>query len=215
MSSFNNSTIDNLLLQGFMDRLNLRSSSMDNNPLVSQSLEDFLLDDDFDDDNDDDEIDYEARYGAKAELIREESKLEKEVIKTILSGRGDTLKPNSGQAVSVRNTNICVGNQNDDNNEYRVWEWHGHIMVYDEEHGYSPEYIYGNYFQRLVPRRVAPAAAAVADEDDDDDEEAPKKEENGNLGLKDLIDNDSNNKESSSAGGRILHRHINAGSSGF
>ncbi|KAL4185659.1 hypothetical protein AMTRI_Chr10g231830 [Amborella trichopoda] len=24
----------------------------------------------------------------------------------------------------------------------------GHMMLFDEENGYSPEYIYGNYFER-------------------------------------------------------------------
>ncbi|KAK7336977.1 hypothetical protein VNO77_17531 [Canavalia gladiata] len=197
MSSFSNnsSNLDNLLLQTLMGRLQLRAPI--NNPLVTQSLEDFLFDavSDVDDDDDDE---------GKSELAKEEAKLEREVIKIILSGNSDSLKPNSGQAVSVRDHHICVGFQEEEGSDYRVWEWHGHVMVFDDEFGYTPEYIYGNYFQRLKPKPSPspspppPPAAA--------DASLVKEEKPDNLGLRELIDT----KDSSDA--RILHRNINAGS---
>ncbi|XP_027352317.1 uncharacterized protein LOC113863096 [Abrus precatorius] len=191
MSTFpNNSNLDNLLLQTLMGRLHLRTPI--NNPLVTQSLEDFLFDLDDDDEDDNDE--------GKSELAKEEAKLERELIKIILSGNADSLKPNSGQAVSVRDHHICVGFQEEEGSDYRVWEWHGHVMVFDEEHGYSPEYIYGNYFQRLKPKPPPPPSAADADAS------LEKEEKQENQGLRELIDT----KDSTDA--RILHRNINAGS---
>ncbi|CAA6654911.1 unnamed protein product [Spirodela intermedia] len=53
-----------------------------------------------------------------------------------------------------RSHNICVGYHQESGSEYRVWEWHGHIMLFDEENGYVPEYIYGNYFERIPVSRV-------------------------------------------------------------
>ena len=212
MSSFNNnsnsnsSNLDSLLLQTLMDRLHLRAPI---NPLISQSLEDFLfdaantLDDDDDDENDNEGFGHQ-NDDSRSQLAKEESKLEREIIKVILSGNTDSLKPNSGQAVTVRDHHICVGFHEEKGSDYRVWEWHGHIMMFDEEHGYSPEYIYGNYFERLVPR-----ANGNVKVEQEEEEEEKEEEKAGNLGLRELIDS----KESS--GGRILHRNINAGSPRF
>ncbi|KAK7284222.1 hypothetical protein RJT34_18964 [Clitoria ternatea] len=196
MSSFpNNPNMDNLLLQSLMGRLQLRTPI--NNPLVSQSLEDFLFDaannldlHEDDDDNDNDE--------GKSELAKEEAKLEREIVKIILSGKSDSLKPNSGQAVSVLDHHICVGFQEEEGSDYRVWEWHGHVMVFDEENGYSPEYIYGNYFQRLMPKKPSGGGGGGSG--------VEKEEKLENLGLRELIDT----KDSTEA--RIIHRNINAGS---
>ncbi|XP_061341493.1 uncharacterized protein LOC133287824 [Gastrolobium bilobum] len=208
MSSFttnnnnSNSNLDNLLLQTLMGRLQLRTPM--NNPLVSQSLEDFLFDaaNDLDLDDDDDENDA-VNYGSRSELAKEESKLEREIVQVILSGNADSLKPNSGQAVSIRDHHICVGFQEEEGSDYRVWEWHGHIMMFDEEHGYSPEYIYGNYFQRLMPK---PAGSSGSGSGGGGVDENPVEQKVGNLGLRELIDTKD------STGGRILHRNINAGS---
>ncbi|GFZ11039.1 hypothetical protein Acr_22g0004370 [Actinidia rufa] len=51
-------------------------------------------------------------------------------------------------------------------------------MLFDEENGYAPEYIYGNYFERVKEKSVAFAG-------DDDDE---KVEKLGSLGLRELIE---------------------------
>ncbi|GAV62687.1 hypothetical protein CFOL_v3_06210 [Cephalotus follicularis] len=194
MSSFTNTpNFDNLLLQTLMGRLHIRTP---NNPFISQSLEDLLFDAaNLSDDGAEDEDE------SKTQLAKEEIKLEKDIIKVITSGKAESLKPNSGQAVTVGEHHICVGFHEETGSDYRVWEWHGHIMLFDDENGYAPEYIYGNYFERL------PVRTRVRVEKKEEVEEVEEEEEKlGNLGLKDLIDDVDSN------GGRILHRNLNAGS---
>ncbi|KFK34612.1 hypothetical protein AALP_AA5G168500 [Arabis alpina] len=189
MSSFNGSSnMDNLLIQTLLGRLQIRPP---NSHFLSQSLDDLLFKSD-DSDNDDD-------LEGQNNLDREEARLEKELIRVIVSGRSDSLKPNSGQAVTVNEHHICVGYHEDEESDYRVWEWHGHIMLFDEENGYTPEYIYGNYFERLpvkLPSRCV-----------DKEKKEVKEEEVENLGLRELIDGGD------AARGRVLHRNINIGSS--
>ncbi|XP_027072922.1 uncharacterized protein LOC113774639 [Coffea eugenioides] len=213
MSSFNSTTstpnFDNLLLQTLMGRLQLRPPAPLHNPsfLPPQSLEDLLLNNlpsDFDSDSDNDD----SSSSSKTQLAKEESKLEKEIIRTILSGKTEILKPNSGQAVTVGEHHICVGFHEDTDSDYRVWEWHGHIMLFDEENGYTPEYIYGNYFERVnkkltkdKKKKNEEANADARDQKSDD-----KEEKVSNLGLRELIDSGD------SCTGRILHRNMNAGS---
>ncbi|KAL8227109.1 hypothetical protein R6Q57_016941 [Mikania cordata] len=210
MNSYTNSSnFDNLLLQTLMSRLQIRPQNPlqpQLSPLFNQTLEDLLLDtinniSDAEDDQDDDE----NSRSNKSQLAKEESKLEKEVIKMILGGNPEeTLKPNSGQAVTIGEHHICVGYHMEPGSEYRVWEWHGHIMLFDDENGYNPEYIYGNYFERLRVESIGKMKQdAVAKEGGDD-----KEEKNMNSGLKELI---GSNEDSGS--GRILHRNMNAGSS--
>lgn len=205
MNSFSNTAgFDNLLLQTLMGRLQIRPP---NNPFLSQSLEDLLLDAANLSDNDDDDDEN------KTQLAKEESKLEKEIIRVILSGKTDSLKPNSGQAVTIGEHHICIGFHEEKSSDYRVWEWHGHIMLFDEENGYTPEYIYGNYFERLQGK--ARGTGRVVEEkeeekgEDEDEKEVEKKEKVANLGLRELIDGGD------SAQGRILHRNLNAGSARF
>ncbi|OMO66200.1 hypothetical protein CCACVL1_21279 [Corchorus capsularis] len=203
MSSFTNtSNFDNLLLQTLMGRLQIRPPNSSFKPFLTQSLEELLLDAANLSDSDSDD-------GNKTQLAKEESKLEKEIIKIILSGKTDSLKPNSGQAVTINEHHICITFHEEKGSDYRVWEWHGHIMLFDEENGYTPEYIYGNYFERLqgkprVARDEEEKEAEAAEEEEEEDEKA------GNLGLRELIDGGAD-----SAGGRILHRNINAGSPRF
>ncbi|XP_021804283.1 uncharacterized protein LOC110748633, partial [Prunus avium] len=141
----------------------------------------------------------------KTQLAKEESKLEKDIIRVILSGKTDSLKPNSGQAVTIGEHHICVGFHEETGSDYRVWEWHGHIMLFDEENGYTPEYIYGNYFERLIGKARTGSSGARVEEEAKEEEE--DKEQVGNLGLRELIDGGDSGQ------GRILHRNINAGSS--
>ncbi|KAL5809368.1 hypothetical protein ACOSQ3_030059 [Xanthoceras sorbifolium] len=205
MSSFTNSTtnFDNLLLQTLMGRLQIRPPN--SSILPHQSLEDLLFDaahlaDSSDDDDD----------SGKTQLSKEESKLEKEIIKNILSGKIDSLKPNSGQAVTIGEHHICVGFHEETGSDYRVWEWHGHIMLFDEENGYTPEYIYGNYFERLQGKSRRGGDVVVEKEKDDDEKEEEEKEEKvETLGLRELIDGGDTNA------GRILHRNMNNGSPRF
>uniref|UniRef100_M4FFD6 Uncharacterized protein n=1 Tax=Brassica campestris TaxID=3711 RepID=M4FFD6_BRACM len=193
MSSFNGN-MDNLLLQTLLGRLQIRPP---NSPFLSQSLDDLLFKSD-DTDNDDDDEDLDPQNN----LEREEAKLEKELIRVIVSGRIDSLKPNSGQAVTVNEHHICVGFHEDEESDYRVWEWHGHIMLFDEENGYTPEYIYGNYFERL-PVKLLPSRGVGKEVK----EEVEEVESLG--GLRELIDGGDGDR------GRVLHRIVNIGSSRF
>jgi hypothetical protein len=180
-------TLDSYFLETLMDRLQLRGP--ENKSLFSKSYEDFLFSEEEDDDDQP-----RAYQDGKQAIYKEESKLEAEIIKLILTGKGDTLKPNSGEAISLRESNICVGCHEEEEGEYLVWEWHGHIMGYTDEHGFAPEYIYGNYFQRIVPVERSDVAPVEGDA--------------VNKGLKDLIDDAVT---VSTNPGRILHRNLNAG----
>ncbi|XP_042056628.1 uncharacterized protein LOC121801246 isoform X1 [Salvia splendens] len=204
---FNSSTatpnFDNLLLQSLMSRLQLRSPTPPSS--AAKSLEDLLFSDlllNLSESESDSEID-DSSSSSKTHLAKEESKLEKDIVRTILSGEIEKLKPNSGQAIAIGEHHICVGFQEETGSNYRVWEWHGHIMLFDEENGYTPEYIYGNYFERLgAPKRKSNKTVKVGSGGDDDKE----KDKVGNVGLKELIE--GGNSES----GRVLHRNLNANS---
>ncbi|KDP30636.1 hypothetical protein JCGZ_16201 [Jatropha curcas] len=209
MGSFSNSNFDNLMLQTLMGRLQIRPPNATYNPFLSESLEDLLFDraNTFSDNSDEDIFD------TRTQLSKEESKLEKEIIRLILSGKTDSLKPNSGQAVTIGEHHICVGFHEEKGSDYRVWEWHGHIMLFDEENGYTPEYIYGNYFERLQRNEVGRGGISKVDKKEEEEEEEEEEEKEGekleNLGLRELID------DGDAAGARILHRNINAGSPRF
>lgn len=186
-----------------MGRLQIRSPSTNPPFLSPQSLEDLLFNNlPSDEDDEEEDQDYNPNgSSSKSQLSREESRLEKQIIRTILTGKIDSLKPNSGQAITIGEHHICVGFHEDPGTDYRVWEWHGHIMLFDEENGYTPEYIYGNYFEKVS----AKLTTKKKKEDVEDDVE--KEEKVGNLGLKELIESGESNSE-----GRILRRNMNAGS---
>ncbi|KAG8376442.1 hypothetical protein BUALT_Bualt09G0063800 [Buddleja alternifolia] len=199
---------DNLLLQSLMSRLQLRPPNLHAPPPFSaaKSLEDLLFSDlllNLSESESDSEND-NASSSSKTQLAREESKLEKEIVRTILSGEIEKLKPNSGQAITIGEHHICVGFQEESGSDYRVWEWHGHIMLFDEENGYTPEYIYGNYFERVGASKRTMKKAATKESGADDDEKEMEEEKVGNVGLKELIGCGE------SASGRILHRNLNA-----
>ncbi|CAI0472613.1 unnamed protein product [Linum tenue] len=182
-----------------MGRLQIRPPNSSQRPFVAKSLEDLLFDavNNLSDDSDDDDD--------NTQLRKEEAKLEKDIIRVILSGKTDSLKPNSGQAVTIGEHHICVGFHEEKGSDYRVWEWHGHIMLFDEENGYTPEYIYGNHFERLLGGAVS--RSHKEEEEDDEEEEGGEKEEErtANLGLRELIDGGD------SSGARILHRNVVTG----
>ncbi|TKY62246.1 hypothetical protein E2542_SST12102 [Spatholobus suberectus] len=141
-----------------------------------------------------------------SELAREEAKVERKVIKIILSGKGESLlKPNSGQAVLVHGNSICVEFKDEEAAGYRGWGWHGHVMAFNEEFGESLEYIDGIYTQWFKPRPPPSAIADAAVEPLQKEEE----EKQENKGLRELIDT----KDSTEA--RILHRNVNAASPRF
>ncbi|CAL9089923.1 unnamed protein product [Musa textilis] len=205
-SSAGASSDDQLLLQTLMSRLQLRPPYLDTNSFLSHSLDDFLLGDrgsDADGSDGDGEGDDEDGGGGSKNrrlLAKEEAKLEKEIVRIVRSGNAvEALKANSGQSVAIGDHCICVAvHEEEAGSEYRVWEWHGHIMLFDEENGYSAEYIYGNYFERLPEKKGRKQAG-------DDDEDKSKIKAGGSLGLRDLI-HDSKDSIGNGAG-RVLHRN--------
>ncbi|XP_044983716.1 uncharacterized protein LOC123450623 [Hordeum vulgare subsp. vulgare] len=212
--------VDALFLQNLMSRVQLRPPFLDTNSFLTQDLDDFLLNEiaalsaaagESDDDDDDQEegedgglSDGEGSAEARRRrmLSREETKLEKEIVRMVLAGDGDALKPNSGQSVAVGDHHVCVGFHDEAGGEYRVWEWHGHVMLFDDEDGYSAEYIYGNHFE--------PLAAATARAKQKDKE---KREKDLTSGLRDLIvgDGDGGNGLSLNGNGggpRVVRRNV-------
>ncbi|KAK4432381.1 hypothetical protein Salat_1000200 [Sesamum alatum] len=199
---------DNLLLQSLMSRLQLRPPNLNAPPPFSAAevLDDLRF---FDmllhpSESDSDSEKDSSSSSSQTQLAKEESKLENEIVRIILSGDTEKLKPNSGQAVNIGEHHICVGFHEETGSDYRVWEWHGHVMLFDEETGYAMEYIYGNYFERvaLVKREMKKK------EDGGGDEKAIKEE---NVGLKELFECG----ETSSR--QIIHRSLlsNSGSQKF
>ena len=83
-------------------------------------------------------------------VAREEEKVRKEIASVIVSGNTESLQANSGQGVMVAGHNVCIGVQGSGNNE-RIWEWHGHIVLYEDELEFSPEYFYGSYNEIVAP----------------------------------------------------------------
>ncbi|XP_074286488.1 uncharacterized protein LOC141611767 [Silene latifolia] len=221
---------DNLLLDSLLNRLKIRppqpppsttTTTANDHPLLSSSFEEFLAahlsdssfedsfsDDDYDDFNhygdDDNDDDDGTVKRTSSRLSKEESRLEKQIVKVILNGNIQTLKPNSGQAVSIGDHHVCVGfHEEEGGSGYRVWEWHGHIMLFDDDHGYTPEYIYGNYFERLVAGRKVDSKKREEEKGKDE-----KKVDNNtcNLGLRELIDNAAQGPGET----RVLHCGRNA-----
>ena len=84
-------------------------------------------------------------------LLKEEYEVEKEIMGIIRSGNTDLLKPNCPNGITIREHPICVLLHEQEDPEFRVWEWHGHIMIYDPQSGsYRLEYIHGHYCERLI-----------------------------------------------------------------
>ncbi|KAK6926932.1 hypothetical protein RJ641_008651 [Dillenia turbinata] len=130
-------------------------------------------------------------------IAEEESKIESEIIRLITTNNTQILKPNSGQSVSIGDHNVCVSVHEDPGLDHRVWEWHGHVMSYDEENGCSMEYVYGNYFERLDSRMFGFYS-------DGDEIEEDYQGVGGNLGLRGLLSG------LSLGGDRVLYRNMDA-----
>ncbi|KAK8952972.1 hypothetical protein KSP40_PGU015922 [Platanthera guangdongensis] len=194
------SPMDHLLMQSLMSRLQLRSPAFEDSPnSLLRDLFPQLSDSTFpfsEDDSSDAEIDAGSDGSRRRRTVaKEEAKLEKEIIRIIRSGNADEeLKANSGQSVAVGEHNICVGFHEEAAGNYKVWEWHGHIMMFDDEEGFTAEYVYGNHFERLPDKKVGK----------EEEEDEAENQKGGCSGLKDLI---GDLKDSSINGhGRILHR---------
>ncbi|XP_058760011.1 uncharacterized protein LOC131633314 [Vicia villosa] len=101
-------------------------------------------------------------------IYQEESRIEADVVYRILNEKAHTLKPNSGETVMIRESSIAVELHVEEEGEHIVWEWHGHIPRYTEDHEFSLEYIYGNYYQRIMheERYTTPARVDASDDKD-------------------------------------------------
>ncbi|KAI5082515.1 hypothetical protein GOP47_0002258 [Adiantum capillus-veneris] len=143
----------------------------------------------------------------KGRVAREEAALQAILVKKITDGDWDSLKPNTGKAVNVEDHHICVAYHEDAESGCRVWEWHGHLLIFDDDVGFTPEYTYGNFFQPLEAKK----SHSLFDEEDDDD----CKPKNGDkvtlsIGLGGIIDNSSKQSLSKNKqqNGHILHRVV-------
>ncbi|OVA18288.1 hypothetical protein BVC80_1835g724 [Macleaya cordata] len=183
----NENNFENFQPENEMARLHLNPPYLNTNSHLSQNLQDFLH---VTNPNKKPVID-----DRRTLLAKEELKLEREIIRIIQTGKSETLQPNSRQSVVINEHHICVSCHDDTDPDYRVWEWHGHIMFYDPEDGFSPEYVYGNYFEKTLLKELA-----------DEVYEEENAEEGLSLGIRDLINGGS------SFGGRILRRdNLNMG----
>ncbi|MQL87304.1 hypothetical protein Taro_019840 [Colocasia esculenta] len=223
MASFNNSnypgapSFESLLIQNLMGELQIRPSSLDASSFLSQTLDDLLLQDDpLSPGGESDEAALGGGGRGRSLLAREEAKLEKEIIRVIRSGAArESLKPNSGQSVSIGDHNVCVGFHEEPGSEYRVWEWHGHVMLFDDEDGFCPEYVYGNYFERVPLSAGSKEGGGERGEEKDacarlreligEKDEEVGKEKGAYSGLRELIADDMGT--AGNGGQRVLHRN--------
>ncbi|XXG79000.1 hypothetical protein AAC387_Pa09g0165 [Persea americana] len=93
-----------------------------------------------------------SSIGEQARMInvaKEEAKVNKEIIHIIVSGNSDSLRANSGQAIMLAGHNVCVGVQETRYDE-QVWEWHSHIVIYEDELEFKLEYFFGSHNERLA-----------------------------------------------------------------
>lgn len=52
-----------------------------------------------------------------------------------------------GEAVTIGKNYVCVGFYEEFESRYWVWEWHGHVILFDVENGWN--IFMGNYFERI------------------------------------------------------------------
>ncbi|KAJ7565891.1 hypothetical protein O6H91_02G079600 [Diphasiastrum complanatum] len=93
----------------------------------------------------------------KSKMLQEQLAIEKRIVGMINRGEWDLLQPNSGNSIDVGPHQFCVNFNEDVDSGYRVWYWQGHIVVYDENTGYLPEYIHGHHFQPLIGEDIKSA----------------------------------------------------------
>ncbi|GLT89614.1 hypothetical protein SLE2022_075910 [Rubroshorea leprosula] len=151
--------------------------------------------------------DHKVEERHRAHVLREECKVEQEVIRIILSGNTDSLKANSGEAVYINNHYLCMNTHHEegDDEKYRVWEWHGHIVTFHPRNGFSLEHFYGNYFE---PRYDVLRRTRVEEQEKERTEE--KQEPAPDMGLRGL----NSGLNGTNADG-IVHRDVNPDSRRF
>lgn len=87
----------------------------------------------------------------KINIEKEVAKVEEEIAHTIVSGNIESLQANSGEVVMVAGHELCI-EVHESGQDERVWEWHGHIVLYEEEEEFRPAYFCGSYKERLGPQ---------------------------------------------------------------
>eukprot|EP00250_Pteridium_aquilinum_P008070 c17645_g1_i1 orf=74-667(+) len=145
----------------------------------------------------------------KGKIAREEAALESHIVQKIASGELESLKPNSGKAISIGEHQICVAFHDDTESGYRIWEWHGHLLMFDDDEGYSPEYIYGNHFQSLDKKLDDDVNGLLDNVNDDEDVDGRHAICNGvaALGLGSIIPlDDSKKHQQLPRHSKVLHR---------
>ncbi|KAJ0084346.1 hypothetical protein Patl1_30867 [Pistacia atlantica] len=110
----------------------------------------------------------------RSQIHKEEAQIEREIIQAITRGKLESLKPNSGQSISIGEHYVCVSFHEEIESDCRVWEWHGHVVSYNEECGYTQEYVCGSYFERMLKKVVY-------------DESEEEKEQESNFGSRKFI----------------------------
>eukprot|EP00897_Mesotaenium_endlicherianum_P010975 jgi/Mesen1/9906/ME000070S09195 len=96
---------------------------------------------------DQDEEEEEASF-SKSRLEEEEQLLEDAIVATINRRDWAVLQPNSGQSVKIGEHDMCISLHEELDSGHRIWEWHGHIMLY-EDGEYNLEYVYGNHYEPI------------------------------------------------------------------
>ena len=82
-------------------------------------------------------------------IAKEVNKVEEQIARTIVSGNIKSLQANSVEVVMVAGHEVCIEVQESGQDE-QVWEWHGHIVLYEDEVEFRPEYFCGSYKERLA-----------------------------------------------------------------
>lgn len=102
----------------------------------------------------------------RTQILKEEAHIEREIIKAISSGKIESLQPNSGQSISIGEHYVCVSFHDELESDCRVWEWHGHVVSYNAERGYTQEYVYGSYYERMMKKVLYEDSEEEKDEED-------------------------------------------------
>ena len=60
---------------------------------------------------------------------------------------------------------MCVLYHKEFDSDFKVREWHRHVVFYNDKNGYMQEYVYRNYLERMMMMRKV-----FRDESDEEDE---------------------------------------------
>ncbi|XP_077214394.1 uncharacterized protein LOC143849290 [Tasmannia lanceolata] len=95
------------------------------------------------------------------------------------SSSSNKLQRLSREGITIGDHGICVGFHEERN--YLAWQWHGHIILSDQENGYTRKHIYGHYYERVE------LEFSCSDDDKKDEEEEQKRRRGGDLGFRPVV----------------------------